>query len=77
MQPRDKIIRYQEHALARMSERGISKEQVEQTIWFHDSKRNAKVPGATRFEQKLSPRRRMVVIAKESEREFRVITAHK
>lgn len=77
MHPRDKIIRYQEHALGRMSERGISKEQVEQTIWFHDRVRNANRLGAKRFEKKFSPRRRITVIAEEFEREFWVISAFK
>lgn len=77
MRPRDKIIRYQEHALGRMSERGISKKQVEQTIWFPDCVRTANRPGAKRFEKKFSPRRRITVIAEEFEREFWVISAFK
>ena len=75
MHPCDKIIRYQEHALGRMNERGISKEQVEQTIWFHDCVRNAKRPGAKRFEKRFSPRRRITVIAEEFAREFWVVSA--
>ena len=77
MHRRDRIIRYQERALGRMSERGISKEQVEQTIRFHDGVRNANRPGAKRFEKKFSPKRRIVVIAEEYEREFWVISAFK
>lgn len=77
MRSKDKTIRYQDHALARMEERGISKEQVEKTIRLHDRIRPARRPGAKRFEKKFSPKTTVKVIADETDREFWVVSAFK
>ena len=77
MNPRDKVIRYQAHAMRRMQKRGITQGQVEQTIRKPDRKGPAKRPGATRFERKASKRRKTIVIAEEHDTSFWVITAWK
>lgn len=58
-----------------MAERGISKEQVTRAIRHPDKQGPAKRADATRFEKKLSPKKRLIVIAEEHVREFWVITA--
>ena len=75
MRSREKAIRYLDHALTRMQERGISKQHVEKAVRAPDQVREAKNKGARRFEKKISSRRRIAVIAGESDREFEVITA--
>jgi len=77
MHPRDKTIRYEVHAIHRMRRRGINETQVEQTIREPTSVRSAKRPGAKRFERKISARKRLVVIAEESNDSYWVITAWK
>ncbi|MHC4698695.1 MAG: DUF4258 domain-containing protein [Planctomycetota bacterium] len=77
MDPREKVIRYQVHAKHRMRRRGVTTEQVELAIRQPDAARPAKRPGATRFEKRLSARRRVIVIAEEDSRSFWVITAWK
>jgi hypothetical protein len=71
----DKRIRYQDHALQRLVERGISRDQVSQTLRRPDTEREANRPGARRFEKSISKRIRIVVIAEETTHEFVVITA--
>lgn len=75
MQRRDKIIRYHVHARRRMNKRGIDDRQVEEAIYHPDAVRPAKRDGARRYEKKLSKRRRVRVIAEETDSEIWVITA--
>jgi arginine repressor len=70
----EKRIRYQEHALQRLAERGISKDQVSRTLREPDAVRTAKRMGARRFEKAMSKRNRLVVIAEETANEFMVIS---
>ena len=71
----DKRIRYGEHALQRLLERGVSRDQVSQTLRQPDAERKAKRKGAKRFEKSISKRMRIVVIAEETASEFMVISA--
>jgi len=71
---RDKTIRYQTHAIRRLNQRGISYEQIEQTIKSADAVRKAKRKGTKRFEKKLSKRTRITVIAEEHASEIWVIS---
>ena len=75
MKRRDKSIRYQDHAVKQMHWRSISRLQVAKTVRNPDAERKARREGATRFEKKLSTRRRLGVIADEYASEFLVITA--
>ena len=69
-----KQIRYDEHALRRMRERGVSREQVERTIDRPHATRPARRPRSTRFEFAFSSRRRLAVIAEEFKTEIWIIS---
>ncbi len=71
----DKRIRYLDHALERLGERAITKEQVAQTLRHPDAIRPAKSKPARRFERAFSKRKRLVVIAEEKATEILVISA--
>jgi len=71
----DKRFRYEDHAPQRLSERGISKDQVSLALRNPDAVRRARWKGRRRFEKAISKQRRLVVIAKESATEFLVKTA--
>ena len=70
----DKLIQYEEHALRRMQERGISREQIERTVRSPERARAARREGATRFEKRLSKRKRLNVIADVEVSVIRVVT---
>jgi hypothetical protein len=71
----DKRILYMKHAGQRLTERGVSTDQVARTLRNPDVVRPAKSPRAKRFEKALSKRTRLVVIAEEKPTEFLVISA--
>ena len=71
----DKRIRYHEHALMRMRERGVSHDNVAQTLFQPDAVRPAKTRKAHVFEKALSKRKRLKVVAEERPLEFWVISA--
>jgi hypothetical protein len=71
----DKRIRYQDHAVSRMGQRGVSHDHVMQTLRHPDAERPAKSRPAKRFEKAFSARRRLIVIATEKTSEFMVISA--
>ena len=75
MKRRDKNLYYQTHARKRMGERGISPQQVERAVYNPDKEGPANRSGATRFEKKISPKRRVCVIADEDSRSIGVVTA--
>ena len=75
MKRRDKHVRFQVHAIRRMRRRGIDESQVMAAITHPDTVRSAKRAGALRFEKRLSPRRRLAVIAEEDASSIWVITA--
>jgi hypothetical protein len=75
MKRADKRIRYHDHALTRMSQRGVSSDQVAQTLRKPDTERPAKNQNAKRFEKTFSKTKRLSVIAEEKPAEFWVISA--
>ena len=75
MKARDKSIRYHEHALQRMKERGIEKSMIEKALRAPDLVRDAKRDDAKRYEKSISKRRKIVVIASQDRDSFWVISA--
>ena len=75
MKRADKPIRYEVHALRRMAQRGINKEQVEQTIHRPNWSRPAKRRGAKKIGRKFSARKLLVVIIEEELQFIRVVSA--
>ena len=74
MKRRDKAIFYEPHARRRMQQRGVSEQQVSQTVRNPDTRRPARRDDARRFEKALSSKRRLVVIARETDSSFTVIS---
>lgn len=64
-----------EHAVMQMRVRGISLEQIEETLRNPDTIGKAKLKGAKRIEKKISSRRRLAVIIVVERRFIRIITA--
>ena len=70
-----RIVRYEVHALRRMQQRGISKEQVAQVLRRPQANRSARREGAKRLERRLSAKRRLAVIVEETDRFIRIVSA--
>ncbi len=75
MKRSDKPLRYEKHALKRMQERGVSRDQVKRTVHRPLANRPARRDGARRLEQKMSARKRLAVIVEEDKGFFRVVSA--
>jgi hypothetical protein len=71
----DKPIFYERHALRRMNHRGVSEDQVEQTIRKPDQQRRANREGGTRFEKRFSRNKRLALIVDEEKALICVVTA--
>ncbi len=71
----DKPLRYETHALKRMQDRGVSREQVTKTVRRPSTNRLARREGAKRLERKLSKRKRLAVIVEEEKDFIRVVSA--
>ena len=69
-----KSIHYEQHALDRMKERSISKEQVESVILNPDWSAPAKRPGAIRSEKRIG-KKQFAVITENTPQFTRVVTA--
>ncbi len=74
MKRSDKPLRYEKHALKRMQDRGVSREQVAKTVRRPSANRPARREGATRLERKMSARKRLVVIVEEEKDFIRVVS---
>lgn len=74
MKRRDKAIFYEPHARRRMQQRGVSEKQVSQTLRDPDAERPARRDDDRRYEKQLSSKRRLVVIARENDSSFTVIS---
>jgi hypothetical protein len=74
MRAREKPIWFEAHALQRMNQRGISRQQVESAVRNPDVQRPARRPGAIRLERRLSSSRRINVIVEEEKTFIRVVT---
>ena len=71
----DKPIRYEVHALRRMNQRGISREQVAEVVRKPQANRPAKRVGARRLESRFSARRRLAVIVENQSDHIGIISA--
>lgn len=74
MRGTDKPLRFEVHAEERMRERGVSATQIERTLRSPDKERQARRPGARRYEKAISSRRRLAVIAEPGQDFVTVIT---
>ena len=75
MKWRDKPIRFDVHALRRMNQRGISREQVVEVVRKPQANRPAKRPDAKRLEARFSARKRLAVIVEDETDCIYVISA--
>ena len=57
-----------------MSQRGVTSDQVRQTLRHPDRVRRAKREDAQRFEKQVTAKKSLCVIATEDDQEFRVIS---
>ena len=71
----DKPIRFEIHALRRMSQRGISREQVAEVVRKPQANRPAKREGVRRLESRFSARRRLAVIVENGPYCIEIISA--
>ncbi|HEX4125029.1 MAG TPA: DUF4258 domain-containing protein [Tepidisphaeraceae bacterium] len=69
-----KPIRYEQHALIRVNQRGITEAQVESAIKDPHERRPAKRAGAWRITHKLNAVEAIVVIVEEEPELIRVVT---
>ena len=72
---RAKEIRFDTHALRRMQQRAVSRDQIEACVTKPDLMRPARSVGARRFEKQLSRKKRLAVVIEEHDAYIRVITA--
>ena len=70
----EKPLRYEIHALERMQDRGVSREQVTKTVRHPSTNRVTRRKGAKRLERQLSPRKRLAVIVEEEKGFIRIIS---
>jgi hypothetical protein len=75
MRRSDLPIHYDPHALRRMSQRSVSREQIEQVVRSPDAVRPAKRRGALRLEKAMSARKRLAVIAEVSRTDALIVSA--
>jgi hypothetical protein len=74
MQRRNKPIHFDDHAIQRMQQRGVSRDQVLKAVRDPHRSRTPKRAGARRFERKFSSKRRLAVIADETSSQIIVIS---
>lgn len=72
-----KPFRYEDHALHRMKERGITRLEVDQVIAAPDYRRPAKRPGAMRIGRTLNARESLEVIVEETPDFIRIVSVWK
>ena len=70
----DLPILYDPHAIRRMSQRGVSRAQIERVIRTPDTVRRARRRGAIRLEKAISARRRLAVIAEASKTSVLIVS---
>jgi len=75
MKGRDTPLQFEQHAAWRMRKRGVSPEQVVETVYRPDAVRPARRPGAQRYEKAFSARRRLAAIAEREEAFLRIVSA--
>ncbi len=74
MKRSEKPLRYEIHALERMQDRGVSRDQVAKTVHHPSTNRAARRKGTKRLERQLSPRKRLAVIAEEEKDFIRIVS---
>lgn len=75
MRRADLPIHYDPHAIRRLSQRGVSHEQIERVVRSPDAARPAKRRGALRLEKAMSARKRLAVIAEVSRTDVLIVSA--